>query len=149
MSSYSLAHISGSTTSRWGRTVVVATTRALPPSSQSRLQHSPNTNTLYTNLSRTRTAAVCDMSLLMHEIDGSEGEDNPRRVKRTRRGFPHPTYKASSACALRCSGAINSCEYYVVERSLLLIIFCENFVEKQSVLYSGFIIRVVDSIPPV
>ena len=51
------------------------------------------------------------MPLLMHEIDKSEGEDNPPRVKRTRRGLPRPTYKVSSACALRCSGAANSCKY--------------------------------------
>ena len=41
----------------------------------------------YSYLSRTRTAAVCDVSLLMHEIDGSEGEDNPPIVKRTSRAF--------------------------------------------------------------
>ena len=35
----------------------------------------------------------------MREIDGSEGEDNPPRVKRTRRAFPRLAYKASSACA--------------------------------------------------
>ena len=39
------------------------------------------------------------MSLLMHEIDGSEGDINPPRVKRIRRVFPCPTYNASSACA--------------------------------------------------
>ena len=79
------------------------------------------------------------MSLLMHEIDGSEGRDNPPHVKRTRRVFPRPIYKASSACALRCSSAANSCEN-AVERSPLLIIFHEGFVKKQSV-YSGSIIR--------
>ena len=35
----------------------------------------------------------------MHEINGSDGEDNSPRVKRARRVFPRPTYKASSACA--------------------------------------------------
>ena len=45
--------------------------------------------------SRTRTAAVCEMSLLlMHEVDESEGEDSPPRVKRRREG---PFYKASFA----------------------------------------------------
>ena len=65
----------------------------------------------------------------MHEIDRSEGEDNPPRVKRTRRVFPRHTCKASSACALRCSGRANSWEY-VVERSPLLIIFHEGFLQK-------------------
>ena len=69
------------------------------------------------------------MSLLMHDIDGSEGRDNPPHVKRTRRVFPRPIYKASSACALRCSSAANSCEN-AVERSPLLIIFHEGFVKK-------------------
>ena len=45
---------------------------------------------------------------MMHEINGSEGEHNRLRVKRTRRVFPRPTYKASSACALTCSGRANS-----------------------------------------
>ena len=35
--------------------------------------------------SRARTAAVYDMSLLMHDIDGSAREDNRLRVKRARR----------------------------------------------------------------
>ena len=35
-----------------------------------------DTHNYCSNLSWTRTAAVCDMSVLMHEIDGSEGEDN-------------------------------------------------------------------------
>ena len=44
-----------------------------------------NTHCYYSYLSRTRTAAVCNVSLLMLEIDGSEGEDDSPRVKRTRR----------------------------------------------------------------
>ena len=56
-------------------------------------------HTLLLLSSRTRTAVVCDMPLLMCEIDGSEGEDIPPRLKRTRRTFSGPTYKASSACA--------------------------------------------------
>ena len=56
-------------------------------------------NTHYSLSSKTRTAAVCDISLLMHEIDGIEEEDNPPRVMRTRRIFPRPACKASSACA--------------------------------------------------
>ena len=61
---FSLAHPSGVTASRWDRTL----------SSLSRLQHSPNKqkNTRYS--SRTRTAAVCDMSLLMREIAGAMGK---------------------------------------------------------------------------
>ena len=97
-------------------------------------------DTHYSYLSRPRTATICAMSLLMHEIDGSEGGDNLRRVKRTRRVFLRPTYKASCACALRYSGAANSCGY-VVERSPLLLIFSENFVQKSicnfSVQYKG------------
>ena len=77
------------------------------------------THTNCTLSSNTKTAAVCDMSLLMHEIDGSEGEDNPSRVNT--RVFPRSTYKASSASMLRCSGPANSYQY-VVERSPLLII---------------------------
>ena len=75
-------------------------------------------------LSRTMTAAVCDMplTLLMREIYGSEGEHNPPRVKRTRCAFPRPTYKASSACALRCSGAENSC-VYVRGRAIAVVDF--------------------------
>ena len=68
-------------------------------------------------------------------------------LKRTRHVFLRPTYKASSAYALRCSGAANSCEY-AVERSPLVIILRETFVEKTSV-NLGFIIRVVDPILPV
>ena len=74
--------------------VIVTTTRALPLSSQSRLQHSPNTtHTHYPLSSRTRTTAICEMPLLVHEIDGSEGEDNPPRAKRIRRVFPRPIAK--------------------------------------------------------
>ena len=51
----------------------------------------------YSYLSRTRTAAVCDMPWLMHDIDGSEGEDHPPRVKRTRRVFGHP-HRRSFIC---------------------------------------------------
>ena len=80
VSRYPLTHTSGLTTCRWDRTVML-TARVLPPSSKLRSHHSPRTeNTLFNTriyLSRTRTAAVCDMSLLMHEIDGSEGEDQP------------------------------------------------------------------------
>ena len=115
---------------------MVATTRALPLSSKSRFQHfSPNTR--HTLLLRTRIcrgrgqpATACDICMsLMPDIDGSEGEDNPPRMKRTRRVFPRPTYKASSACALRCSVARNSWEY-VVERSPLLIILHEGFLQE-------------------
>ena len=104
-------------------------------------------HTIRTCRGRGQPAAVCDMSLLMHEIDRSKGEDNPPRAKRTWRVLPRPTHKASSACALRCSGVANSWEY-VVERSPLLITFREAFVKKQYV-NSGFIIRVVDPILPV
>ena len=102
-------------------------------------------NAHYSLSSRTRTAAVCDMSLLMHEIDGSEvedkthtarcrrgrgrclmneidgseREDNPAHVKRTRRiSLAAPTKLHMRA--LRCPGAANSYEY-VVERSPLII----------------------------
>ena len=60
-------------------------------------------------LSRTRTATVCDMSLLMHE---SEGEDNPPRVKRTRRVFPSPHLQSLiCVCAemLWCSELMRVC----------------------------------------
>ena len=86
--------------------------------------------------------------VLMHKIDGSEGGDSPPRVKRTRRVFPRPTYKAPSACALRCSGAANSCEYVRDRAIAAVIIFLENFVKIQS-LNSGFMIKVVNPILPV
>ena len=114
VSRLSLTHASGLTTSRWDRIVMVTNTRALPLSSQSRLplsiRQTETHTTYYSYLSRTRPAAFCDLSLLMHDIDRSQGEGNPARVKRTRRVFPRPTDKASSACALRCSGAANSGE---------------------------------------
>ena len=114
---YPLAHTSGLTGSQWDRRVIVTTTRALPLSSQSRLQHSPNTRT-YTTTTTTILVFVDDedsrrlQHVVVHARDPrerGEGEDNPR----TRRVFPHPTYpayKAPSACALRCSGAANTCE---------------------------------------
>ena len=105
---------------------MVTTTRALPLSSQSVAIATQDTH--YSYSSRTRTAAVCDLSLL-YEIYGSEGGDNPPGVKRTQRAFPRTAYKTSSASVLRCSGAANSCEY-VVERLPLLIIFHEGFVQK-------------------
>ena len=68
----------------------------------------------------------------MYEIDGCEREDNPPRLKRKRRVFPRPTYKASSACALRCAGAANSCEYVHGGAIAVVIIFRENFVQKST-----------------
>ena len=76
---------------------------------------------------------VYDMSL-MHEIDGSEGEGSPPRVKRTRRVFPRPTYNASSACALRCSGAANSCEY-VRGRAIAVVDYFSREVCSKTNLY--------------
>ena len=76
-----------------------------------------------------RTAAICDMSLT-HEIDGSEEEGNTPRVKRTRRGFPRPTFNASSVCALRCSGVVNSCVYVRSRAIPLLIIFRKNWLQE-------------------
>ena len=74
----------------------------------------------------------------MHEIDESEREYNPPCVKRTRRVFPRSNYIVSSACALRCSGAANSCEYVRGRATAgLLIIFRENFV-KQTTCKAGF-----------
>ena len=51
-------------------------------------KHTTHTTATYSYLSRTRTAShrLRQMSL-MHETDGSEGEDVPPGVKRTRR-FP-------------------------------------------------------------
>ena len=70
------------------------------------------------------------MSLMMLEIDGSEGEDDPPCLKRTRRGFPRPTYEASSVCALRCSGAANL-RVYVRSRAIAAVdYFPESFVQK-------------------
>ena len=58
--------------------------KALPLSSQSfaiaSFDKHGETHHYYSYLSRTRTAAVCNMSLLIQKIDGSEGEDNPPRV---------------------------------------------------------------------
>ena len=67
------------------------------------------THTTRTCRGRSRqTAAVYDSSLFMHEIDGSEGEDNSPRVKRT--VFPRPAYKASSACEIIwCSELVRVC----------------------------------------
>ena len=74
-----------------------------------------DTNTTRVDIRRLRHVSP----LLMHEIDGSEGVDDPPPVKRTRRVFPRPTYKASSACALRCSltcsGPRTCARMYVVE----------------------------------
>ena len=72
-------------------------------------------------MSTASTAAVCDISLLMREIDGIEGEDNPPRVKGTGRVFPPPTYNASTSSALGIFGTVNSCEC-VVDRPPVLII---------------------------
>ena len=84
------------------------------------------------------------MSLLMHEIDGSEAEDNSPCVKHTRRVFNRPPLPAPSACA-GCSDARNSNEC-VVERTSL-VIFASTLTKKRSV-NSGFIVRVVDPIMP-
>ena len=67
----------------------------------------------------------------MHEIGGSEGEDNSPRITRIPRAFLS-NCNASSACAEISTGAANSQEYVYGQRSPLLI-FCENFVQKQSV----------------
>ena len=114
------------------------TTRALPLSSQSRLRTHQTKETHYSCLSRARTAAVCDMSLLMLEIDLSEGEDNPPCLKRTRRGFPHPSYKASSVCALRCSGAANSCVYVRSQAIAVVAYFSRELIEKTFCIMFGF-----------
>ena len=69
------------------------------------------------------------MLLLMHDIGGSEGEDNLPRMKRTRR-FSLTRPKKLQLRALRCSGAANSYEH-VVKRSLLLIILrAQNQIRK-------------------
>lgn len=39
----------------------------------------------YSYMSKTRTAALCNKSLFVHDIDGSDGEDNRLVIKRTRR----------------------------------------------------------------
>ena len=54
VSRYALTHTSGLTTSRWDRIVIVTTTRPLPLSLQSRLQHSSNTKTHTTRCGRGR-----------------------------------------------------------------------------------------------
>ena len=84
----------------------------------------------------------------MHEIDGSEGEDSPPRVKHTRRVFPRPTYKASSACAVRCSGAANSCVYVRVRAIAVVDYVSRELLFKNLSANSGFMIRVVDPILP-
>ena len=78
---------------------MVTTTRALPLSSQSRLQHSTNNEHTTRRRGRGQPPSATYMSSLTHEIDGSERQDNPTRVKSTRRVIPRLTYKASSACA--------------------------------------------------
>ena len=69
-------------------------------------------------------------AVVMREIDGSEGEHSPPRVKRT----PHVSLAPPTRldlCALRCSGAANSyIRVNVSERSSLLITR-EKFVQKQ------------------
>ena len=96
--------------------------------------------------SRTRTATGCDV--LMYEIGGSEGENNPARVKRTRRVFPHLTCKASSACA-----EMFWCGELVRVRSRAIAVvdyFAITFVQKQSAKFGFYAINrvVVDSILP-
>ena len=128
---------------------MVTTTRALPLSSQSRLQSSPNIHTTHSYLSRARTAAVRDMSLVMHEIDESEGDDNPPHVKRTRRVFPRPTFKESFICVcgemLWCSELVRVCTWSNDRRSS--ICFATTSFKNRYV--SGFIIRIVYPILPV
>ena len=86
------------------------------------------------------------MSSLMHEIDGREGGENPPRLERTWRVFHRPIYKASSACALRFSGAANSCEYV---RSRAVAVVDYIWQEPPPPVNSGLIARVVDPIRPV
>ena len=96
-SRHPLAHASVLTTSRRDMILMVTTTRALPLSSQSRLHHSPSArHTLLLVFvededSRRLRHVVVDQRHVMHEIDGSEGEDIPPHVKGTRRLFPRPT----------------------------------------------------------
>ena len=126
---------SGFTTSRWDWTVMVTTTReslgTLVAVAVADFAKHRDMHYFFLYLWRTKTTAAYDMSLLMHEIDGNEGRDNPSRVKRTQRAYPRPTYKASAACALLkmlwCSEPVYMC---VVKRSPLLLIFRQNFVSK-------------------
>ena len=128
---------------------MVTTTKALLLSLQMRLQHSPNTR-------RTLHELVEDEdSRRLRHVDARDrreraGNNHPR-VKRTRRGFPLPTYKESFICVcaeiLWCKQTHVS--MYVVERLPLMIIFERTLFKKQYVQYSCFIIRVVDPILPV
>ena len=101
----------------------------------------------YSYLSRTRTAAVCEMSLFMHEIVGGEEEDNPPRVKRTRRVFPRPTYKGSYVCALIYSGAANPCEY-VRGRAIAVVDYYSRELCSKNNLQSRASLWVFDQILP-
>ena len=95
--------------------------------------------------SMARTAAVCDMSLLTHEIDGSEGADNPPGVKRTRRVFLRPTDEASSACAeiLWYGEPVR-----VRSRAIAVVDCFARTLSKKRFVNSGFIVRVVESSLP-
>ena len=78
---------------------------------------------------RGQSPSATRMPLLVHEIDGSEGEDKPRRVKRTRHDIPRPTYQASSECVemLWCG---ELARVHVVERSPLLLIIARGLCPK-------------------
>ena len=92
-----------------------------------------------------RTASVWDMLVLMHEIDGSKGDDNPSRVKRTRRVFPRPIYTASSACS-----EMLWCGELARVRSRAIAVgdyFARTLSQKQNV-NLGFIARILDPILP-
>ena len=63
------------------------------------IRQTQNTHCSLSSRTRKDAVCVCEMPLFMHELDGSEGEDSPPRVKRTRCVFLRPPYKNSSACA--------------------------------------------------
>ena len=144
MSHYPLANTSSLTTGRRDRIVMAREPCYSPRIRDCSIRQTQDTHYYYSYLSRPMTAAVCNISL-MHEIDLSEGGDNPARAKRTRHDFPRPIYNASSACALNCSGAANSCECVRSRAIVGVVIFSRTIFKTQSV-HSGFTIRVVDPI---
>ena len=145
VSRYPLAHTSGFTTSRWDRVVMVTTTRVLR-SRDCSIRQNPN-HAHYSLVSRTRIAAVCDMSLVMNETDGSEGEDDPPPVQRTRRVLPRSTYNALSACTetLWCGELVQ----VLRSRAIAVVDYVARNLSKIQSVNSGASTWVVDPTLPV
>ena len=136
VSSYLMAHTSCLTTNRRDRIVTATTTRALPLSSQSQLRIR-RTQAHTTRTCRGRGQPLSATCCCWYSRS-TWARGSPPCLKRTRRSFPRPAYKASSACALICSGAANPWMYVRIRAIAVVEYFSPELCWKKSCIMFWF-----------